>query len=321
MPINEGVSESRPPSDFHVPKMQPSPANNPKGLLGPDDVVRDLHQLPSTPRVLPRLLELLRDDRASMSDVVSLVKVDAGMAARVLQIGNSAYYSPSHAARCPTMEDAVYRVGLVKVYELVAYAATANLLMRTLRAYRLGPERMWQISVTCALAAERLARLVEADANTAYTAGLLHAVGFVAIDAWAQHGGSRMQFLDGGLPGETTESERSLLGFTNAEVAGSVLRLWVFPPSIVEPIRWQYDPLEGGAHKKMAALLHAAKWLREAVHVAAEKPLPAVPDPGILELLRLKPEDLEGLLPEVKEAYAKACLLLAEPANGGSHHH
>src|SRR5579885_3690922 len=144
------------------------PAESQPELLGPDDVVRELRHLPSAPRVLPRLLEILRDDRASIDDVVALIRVDAGMASRVLQIANSAYYSGSHSSRCPTMEEAVYRVGLVKVYELVAFAATAQLVMRDLRTYNLTPEDMWQRSISCAIAAERLATRVDTDFNSAY---------------------------------------------------------------------------------------------------------------------------------------------------------
>lgn len=283
-----------------------------------EDVIRDLRQLPSTPKILPKLLEILRDDQASMGDVVSLIKIDPGMAARVLQIGNSAYYSPSHAARCPTMEDAVYRVGLVKVYELVAYAATAQLLMRPLRSYRLEAEAVWQSSVTCALAAERLGRHVDVDFNTAYTAGLLHAVGIVAVDTWAATQESPIYFLNAQLPNETTESEKSLLGFHNAAVAGTLLKTWAFPASILEPIRWQYAPTLAGPHKKMAALIHTAKWLRDAVHVAAEQPLPPAPEPAILGLLQLEPADLEASLDEVKDAFLKASLLLAEPGEAGA---
>jgi HD-like signal output (HDOD) protein len=313
------VSENRIPQFASpLPKTQPIPAGGFKGNVSPDDVIRDLRQLPSTAKILPKLLEILRDDQASMGDVVSLIKIDPGMAARVLQIGNSAYYSPSHAARCPTMEDAVYRVGLVKVYELVAYAATAQLLMRPLRSYRMEADAVWQASVTCALAAERLARHVDVDFNAAYTAGLLHVVGIVAMDTWAATQELPPQFLNGGLPNETTESEKSLLGFTNSSVAGALLKSWSFPASIIEPIRWQFAPASAGGHKKMAALVHTAKWLRDAVHVEAEKPLPAAPDPAILDILKLEPADLEASLDEVKDAFLKASLLLADPADSGT---
>ncbi len=284
-----------------------------RDLLTPEDIIRELGQLPSGPKVLPRLLDVLHDDRASLEDVVKLVRIDSAIAARVLQIANSAYYTTSQSSRCPTMEDAVYRVGLVKVYELVAYAVSTQLLMRVLRSYQLEPEVVWQMSVTCGLAAERLATRVDADFNHAYTTGLLHSVGLVAIDAWAQAQAKPMRFINTGLPEETTASEKRLLGFNNATVAATLLRNWGFPSLIVEPIRWQYAPAFASGHRRMAALLHAAKWLRDAVHTPPDKALPAAPDRAILDLVPLEPADLEAMLGEVKDGFLRASLLLADP--------
>ena len=67
-----------------------------------DEVVRDLEHLPAAPRVLPRLKQLLSDGNTAMSEVVEMVRLDPGIAARVLQFGNSAYFS--HGLRCYTVE-------------------------------------------------------------------------------------------------------------------------------------------------------------------------------------------------------------------------
>lgn len=279
--------------------------------MGPDDVVRELRQVPSTPKVLPRLLEILRDDRASIEDVVALIKVDAGMAARVLQIANSAYYSGGNETRCPTMEEAVYRVGLVKVYELVAFAATSQLLLRTLKVYGLDPDQMWQRAVTCALAAERLAARLDADFNIAYTVGLLHSLGLVAIDAWAEATQSTVRLRMEAVPLESTDAEKRHLGFTNASVAGALLRSWGFPHVIVEPIRWQYSPSFAGKQQRMAAVLHAAKWLRDAAHIENPDERPEAPDPALLKMIPCTRDDLTDLVGEIKAAYDRSALLLA----------
>ncbi|HZZ58329.1 MAG TPA: HDOD domain-containing protein [Opitutaceae bacterium] len=282
--------------------------------MGPDDVVRELRQMPSTPKVLPRLLEILRDDHASIEDVVALIKVDAGMAARVLQIANSAYYSGGNDSRAPTMDEAVYRVGLVKVYELVAFAATSQLLMRTLKVYNLDPDQMWQRAVTCAMAAERLAARLDGDFNVAYTCGLLHNLGLVAIDGWAAATNSSVRLRMDPVPSESTDAEKRQLGFTNASVAGALLRSWGFPSSIVEPIRWQYSPGYAGKHQRMAAILHAAKWLRDAVHIENPDERPEAPEPALLKMIPCAREDLDEMLFDIKAAYDRACLLLAPAA-------
>ena len=293
--------------------MQTTAAALDRDFLSPEDLVRDLKHLPSSAKVLPQLLEILRDDRASVEDVVGLIRIDAGMASRVLQIANSAYYTTSHGARCLTMEDAVHRVGLVKIYELVAYAATTMLILRHLRSYNLDPDAVWQMSVTGAIAAERLAGRVGADTNHAYTIGLLHGVGLIAIDAWAATSDSPAQLLWAGFPEEATAAEKKQLGFNNASVASALLRLWGFPSQLTEPIRWQYAPAFASGHRQMASILYAAKWLRDAVHTQAEAALPRVPEKAVLDLIPFQAAELESLLGEIRDNYLRANLLLAEP--------
>lgn len=69
-----------------------SPQTQSNGLTA-DEIVRDLKHLPSAPKVLPRLKRLLADTNSSMAEIVSLIRLDPGIAARVLQVGNSTYYS------------------------------------------------------------------------------------------------------------------------------------------------------------------------------------------------------------------------------------
>ena len=60
--------------------------------LSPDDIVRELRHLPSTPKVLPRLKLLLSDSNSSIYEIVALIRLDPGIVARVLQVSNSAYF-------------------------------------------------------------------------------------------------------------------------------------------------------------------------------------------------------------------------------------
>src|SRR5688572_2613838 len=65
----------------------------PISALTPDEIVREVKHLPSAPKVLPRLKQLLSDGNSAMHEIVALVRLDPGIAARVLQVANSAYFS------------------------------------------------------------------------------------------------------------------------------------------------------------------------------------------------------------------------------------
>ena len=283
---------------FHIPR-----------LSGPEEMVRNLDQLPSTPAILPRLLVLLKSDSASLDEVIDLIRVDPAITARTLQLGSSAYYNPQGHV-CESVDEAVHRVGLNQVYKLVSYAATAQLLLRPLAAYQRSPEDTWRRSVSCALAADQLARNTDIDRSIAYTVGLLHGIGMVAIDHWRQRQRLALTFSSAGIPDETIESEKRLLGFDNAAVGAALLKQWDFPANIVDPVACQYDPRACPKDLFLACLLHVAKWLRDAAHIPEALPLPPYPDEWILQTVEVAPESLETRLYQVREAYAEAGKLL-----------
>jgi HD-like signal output (HDOD) protein len=275
-----------------VPQLSASPFATHLTL---DEIVRDLEHLPSAPRVLPRLKQLLCDGNTATSEVVEMVRLDPGIAARVLQFGNSAYFN--HGLRCYTVEEAVGRVGYEQIYELVATAVASQVLVRPLCTYGVEADDLWQNSIACALAAEALADQLHADRNVAYTIGLLHSLGMVAIDDWASRRQPSLRLLSKGLPLEACEEERAILGFHQAEAGAALLRLWAFPQVMSEPVRWQYLPGGTAAHFQLAALLHMAKWIRTAVLHPAEPTPP--PTPNLLARLGLTLPRLEKLAEEV----------------------
>lgn len=269
----------------------------PFGFLSPEEVVRDVRHLPSAPRVLPRLKKLLGDGNSSTQEIVTLIRLDPGIVARVLQVANSAYFSKG--ARCSTVEDAVHRVGYNQLYELVSYAAASDVLVRPLVAYGVEADELWKMSVACAMAADALAGVANQDRDVAYTMALLHGLGMVAIDEWAVVNARKLTLKFTGYPREWSESERVALGFTQAETGSALLKHWGFPPAICEPVRWQYVPRSAPVYPPMACLLHTAKWLRTVVCLPSNAPKPATPDPLILKPLGVTVPILNGVIKDI----------------------
>jgi HD-like signal output (HDOD) protein len=266
--------------------------------LTPEDIVREVKHLPSAPKVLPRLKQLLCDGNSAMHEIVALIRVDPGIAARVLQMGNSAYFSKG--VRCFTVEEAVNRVGYDQVYELVSYAVASQVLVRPVDSYGIDADELWAMSVACALGAEALAQHTHQDRSVAYTIGLLHCVGMVAIDEWILRTGQPLCFRHGSFPREAIEAERKLLGFTQAETGAVLLQHWEFPETISEPVRWQYAPRSAGGYVPMTSLLYVARWIRSTVCAPTPAARPPALDPILLQPLRLTASGLSLMADDVK---------------------
>jgi HD-like signal output (HDOD) protein len=265
--------------------------------MTPDDIVREVQHLPSAPKVLPRLKELLTDGNSAMHEIVALIRLDPGIAARVLQVANSAYFSKG--VRCFTVNEAVNRVGYDEVYELVLLAVSSQVLVRPLDVYGIDADELWRLSVSGAIAAELLALRTRQDRDVAYSIGLLHCVGMVAIDEWALRHARHLTLAHTGFPREAVDAERATFGFTQAETGAALLRHWDFPASMSEPVRWQYAPRASASQAKMACLLAAAKWLRSAVCAPKGAKAPPAPDAAHLQLLGLGAASLQAMVPEI----------------------
>jgi HD-like signal output (HDOD) protein len=243
-----------------------------------------------------------------MQEIVMLIRLDPSISARVLRVGNSAYYS--QGVRCFTVEEAVHRVGYGEIYELVSYAVASQVLVRPLEVYGVEADELWKQSVACALAAEMLAERTGQDRDVAYTVGLLHVLGMVAIDEWALRQQPGLLLRRGAWPREATEAEREALGFTQADVGAALLNEWDFPRSMSEPVRWQYAPRSSAGHAKMACLLNCAKWLRSAACAGADDPRPPLPADPALQALGIEPAQLVGMVRGVQERLREVSSLL-----------
>ncbi len=276
--------------------------------LTPEDIVRAVKDLPCAPKVLPRLKRMLGDANSSLDEIVGLIRLDPGITARVLQTANSVYFSQS--VRCSTIEMAVQRVGFAEVYDLVSYAVASQVIIRPLAVYNIEANVMWKNAVACALAAECLALRTGEDMRVAYTIGLLHGLGMVAIDEWALRNAPTLCLTSAGLPREATEQERGFFGFSQAEVGSALLRDWEFPTAMSEPLRWQYTPRASVGHVRMSSLLLAAKWLRSAVCAGRVEGFPALPEPAHLQPLGLNPGVLPGMVADVSARLDEVSSLL-----------
>jgi HD-like signal output (HDOD) protein len=240
-------------------------------LLRPADLEAYAREMPLATTVLPRLQSLLHAETASIGDIVDLVMLDPGLALRLIQ----ATAGPRHGHRLPAVDlaSALLQLGAEEIYRVTATYTLGRLLNRSLRCYGISPTEFWRRSVACALAMADLAPAGGLDTRTAYTVGLLHAVGMIFIDRHLRCVGAP-QLRFGPLPPERLpRAEVMLTGMHHARAAAFVLRAWGFGEEIAEPVEHQLRPGGSLRHRAMTSLL------AEACALALEL-VPQLPPPG-----------------------------------------
>ena len=274
-----------------------------------EEILREVDNLPSAPKVLPRLKRLLQDTNSSMQEIGNLIRLDTALAARVLRASNSAYLN--QGLPCTTVDEAVNRVGYDLIYQLVSFAVASQVLVRPLDFYGIEANEIWRQSLACALAAERIALIAGEDGDVAYTVGLMHRIGMVAINEWAIHRRVLQRLTGEDFPGEFVRSERAALGVTHADVAAELLRRWEFPPEMISPVQHQYLPRNAGDRAQMASLLCAARWVRAAGCKEPGHTKP--PELGLFVSLRISEAQLVAVARDVRAHLQTLNTLLGEP--------
>ncbi len=200
------------------------------------DRIGRVEQLPSPPQLYLRLMHALEhDEQTSAADIAGLVAGDPAIAAKVLQLCNSAFFSSGRTIT--DLRAAVTRLGIATLRDLVlasevfAMPAPAG-VDRTALQQR-------------ALVASRLAKrmLPESSAELGATAALLADIGLL-------------------LPGVRDERQPAAEGEDrpgHTEAGAYLLGLWGLPMPIIEAVAF---------HRRPSRSSSRSFWVTGATHVA-----------------------------------------------------
>ncbi len=270
----------------------------------PEQLVAALRQLSPTARVLARLQHLLSDPNSGLDDIAALLRLDASLVTRVIQVSNSIIFRRGDP--CRTIDEAVNRIGFREIFRLVAIVASNAVASGPYPAYGLNAEDVWVQSVGNALAAELIAEQTGEDYSTAYTAGLLQTIGRMPINQYSLHLDPNRRFVDTGFPNDFSSAELALLSYDQAKVSAFMLKKWEFPPALIKPVQHQYEPLLAPEpHDTLAAVIYAGRLLRTLHTDGLAVPF-ATEEDEILGSLRLDRDKLGQMLPQFEMQLVRA---------------
>ena len=193
--------------------------------------------LPPFPAVALQLMSLLGDADAPMKQIVSLLRVDPALSAEVLRVSNSALYGLSR--RIDNVSHAVVVLGSEVVKRLALTVALGRFSQRFLRNQ--GLRICWDHSVATALIAEQLAEELNRPRDRAYTAGLLHDLGRLALLACYPDEYANMLEVARENDYHELECERHLFDIDHCAAGEWLARHWNLPEDIVTAISKHHE--------------------------------------------------------------------------------
>lgn len=184
-------------------------------------------ELPSFPDVAVRVRKVLADEHVSNEQIARIVGSDAGLAARVLTLANSAALNRTGRS-VADLKTAINRIGHNNVRTAAVAFAIAQLRRASeLRAIAPQLERIWQEATLVAALAYSIASRCQLNADESMLAGLLHNVGKLYILARANRHGSLFN-----EPAALSQVMRDW----HANIGKAIVENWGFPEHISEAI-------------------------------------------------------------------------------------
>ncbi len=256
------------------------------------------------PVVALRAFHLLGDEHAGPRELVAAISPDPVFVANLLQCANSSLAGVTH--RIATVRHAIVVLGHNRLRGLILTAA--------LRSLKGGPDwtpacqDWWRHSVASALLTEGLASATSLHWPAAYSAGLLHDIGRLAVLAAPQPDKTK-GYLDaienGAWP--PTAVERLIFGETHTTIGSRLLAEWGFPEELVEAAARHHDadgPQLVAAGCRLATAMgfavfpeHVAEQPHQVLSsfdAAAEAGLASLPE-SVIDALRERIESFESL--------------------------
>ena len=184
-------------------------------------------ELPSFPDVAVRVRKVLADEAVANEQIARIVGSDAGLAARVMSLANSAALNRTGRA-VADLKTAINRIGHNNVRTAAVSFAIAQLRRASeLRNIAQDLERVWQEATLVAALAYSIGTRCQINADESMLAGLLHNVGKLYILARANRHGNL--FRD---PPVLAQVMRDW----HANVGKAIVENWGFPEHIAEAI-------------------------------------------------------------------------------------
>ncbi|MGM9491028.1 HDOD domain-containing protein [Ideonella sp. YS5] len=237
-------------------------------------LARQVRNLPALPQAVLEARQLLDSEDVAFEPLADAISHDSALAADLLRLANSSLYGL--AGRVRTVRDAVSVLGLRNLDMLLTAAALRGALQPA-GGCPFDALSHWRHGVATGLCAFHLAAERKQQRDAAFTAGLLHDLGRLAMACVAP---GKMQELLSRQAAEDAPAlglEQHLWGTDHAGFGAIVAQHWHFGADIVEAIRHHHAPPERPV-TPLVDIVHVADAMVHALDINA---LPAERVPAI----------------------------------------
>lgn len=211
--------------------------------------IDQIKSMPAMPNVIVKALNVIKDDKSGVNDLVQLISCDQALSTSVLKIVNSAYYGFSQ--QITSMSKALPLLGMAQIKSLILAVAMKSMITTK------GGKDLWKHSIKTAVACEMLSNKLQLmDSGDAFIIGFLHDIGKMIINLKNNKTYTKVQELTAkGI--NIVEAEKLLLGCDHSDVGALLAKKWELPIILINCIKYHHMP-NNSSMKNIAFFVYAA---------------------------------------------------------------
>lgn len=141
---------------------------------------QSLQELPRQPMTLPMLTRALADDNGDRKKLSDIILSDPALTDQLLHVANSPLFRHGDKP-IESVDQAVFMLGISGIRNVISAAVMRPMMAARNSREALFAQRVWRWGLTCAKAADLIARVEEKDGSVYFMTGLLPALSYITL--------------------------------------------------------------------------------------------------------------------------------------------
>jgi HD-like signal output (HDOD) protein len=272
--------------------------SSPESLVAPQIAhrIQDIGRLVSLPQTTYTLLSLLMDEKTFPRDLQVVVEQDPALAAKVISLSNSSYYSLRRPVS--TIERAINVIGFKELEFMAMGLGLSETFDLSQVPDGFDGQALWLHSLSVAWISRELALLTKAvDPSEAMITGLLHELGIIILVS--KFPVQFQQIMELILAGMTFVEAESALGLRHDILGYLLAKNWGLPPVFQAGILYHHRPREAKEHGVITSMVALADSLAQKAGFELKLEEPALDLRYVLDKLILDVDTLQDFIKEM----------------------
>jgi putative nucleotidyltransferase with HDIG domain len=252
-----------------------------------------------------RVLQLANSDSVQLHQLSELISSDPAFGAEVLSIANSLLYAPRFPSN--SILQAIAVLGINNLQGLCLTVGARTYLGKSLGLPAM--RNLWRHDLACGLIAEQLASAGFLDKDTAYTCGVLHDIGRLALAAVRPKEYALLLESCNGSPAGILQAEEELFGMNHCAVGRQLIEDWQLPSDFEAVVHDHHAPRTKDGNWGMAELINVSCRMADTAGFPAFPGCTITPYAELLE--ELPPRERRLFHPELETLVVEVCNRIA----------